>query len=78
MGLEMFNINVILMHSHLHAQASEKAEDSAVSEKYLIATSEQPIAAFHRCGRETEIYIQYIHMLAYTLAHTEQETNWRL
>lgn len=27
---------------------TEKTEDSDVEEKYLIATSEQPIAAFHR------------------------------
>lgn len=29
-------------------KGSEKAEDSSVDEKYLIATSEQPIAALHR------------------------------
>lgn len=29
-------------------KASERAEDAATSDKYLIATSEQPIAAFHR------------------------------
>ena len=29
-------------------KGSEKAEDKDVEEKYLIATSEQPIAAFHR------------------------------
>ena len=29
-------------------KGSEKAEDKEVDEKYLIATSEQPIAAFHR------------------------------
>ena len=29
-------------------KGSEKAEDGSVDEKYLIATSEQPIAAFHR------------------------------
>ena len=29
-------------------KGSENAEDKSVSEKYLIATSEQPIAAFHR------------------------------
>ncbi|KAJ8301414.1 hypothetical protein KUTeg_020401 [Tegillarca granosa] len=29
-------------------KGSEKAEENAVEEKYLIATSEQPIAAFHR------------------------------
>lgn len=29
-------------------KSSEKSEDSSVDEKYLIATSEQPIAAFHR------------------------------
>lgn len=30
------------------SKGSEKQEDSSVDEKYLIATSEQPIAAFHR------------------------------
>jgi len=29
-------------------KSSENAEDKEVEEKYLIATSEQPIAAFHR------------------------------
>lgn len=29
-------------------KGSEKSEDKDVEEKYLIATSEQPIAAFHR------------------------------
>ena len=29
-------------------KGSEQAEDKSVDEKYLIATSEQPIAAFHR------------------------------
>jgi seryl-tRNA synthetase len=29
-------------------KASEKSDDKSVDEKYLIATSEQPIAAFHR------------------------------
>lgn len=29
-------------------KGSENAEDKSVEEKYLIATSEQPIAAFHR------------------------------
>nr|CAB3265867.1 serine--tRNA ligase, cytoplasmic-like [Phallusia mammillata] len=29
-------------------KSSEKSEDSSIDEKYLIATSEQPIAAFHR------------------------------
>ena len=29
-------------------KGSEKQEDSTVDEKYLIATSEQPIAAYHR------------------------------
>jgi seryl-tRNA synthetase len=30
-------------------KGSENKEDKTVEEKYLIATSEQPIAAFHRC-----------------------------
>ena len=29
-------------------KGSEKSDDKSVDEKYLIATSEQPIAAFHR------------------------------
>ena len=29
-------------------KSSEDAADTSVDEKYLIATSEQPIAAFHR------------------------------
>lgn len=29
-------------------KGSERAEDSSIDEKYLIATSEQPIAALHR------------------------------
>lgn len=29
-------------------KSSEKSEDKEVDEKYLIATSEQPIAAYHR------------------------------
>ena len=29
-------------------KGSEKQEDGSVDEKYLIATSEQPIAAYHR------------------------------
>lgn len=29
-------------------KGSEKQEDGSIEEKYLIATSEQPIAAFHR------------------------------
>ena len=29
-------------------KSSEKSDDKSVDEKYLIATSEQPIAAFHR------------------------------
>ena len=29
-------------------KGSEKEDDKSIDEKYLIATSEQPIAAFHR------------------------------
>ena len=29
-------------------KGSEREDDKSVDEKYLIATSEQPIAAFHR------------------------------
>ncbi len=29
-------------------KGSENAEDKSIDEKYLIATSEQPIAAYHR------------------------------
>lgn len=32
----------------VHAKASEKEGDNAVDEKYLIATSEQPLCAYHR------------------------------
>ena len=34
--------------SQVVGKASEKSEDASVDEKYLIATSEQPIAAYHR------------------------------
>ena len=42
-------------------KGSEKAEDKEVEEKYLIATSEQPIAAFHRDEwiKETELPKRY-------------------
>lgn len=30
------------------SKGSEMADDTTVDEKYLIATSEQPIAAYHR------------------------------
>lgn len=42
-------------------KGSEKAEDKEVEEKYLIATSEQPIAAFHRNEwiKETELPKRY-------------------
>lgn len=42
-------------------KGSEKAEDKDVEEKYLIATSEQPIAAFHRNEwiKETELPKRY-------------------
>lgn len=42
-------------------KGSEKAEDKEVDEKYLIATSEQPIAAFHRDEwiKETELPKRY-------------------
>jgi len=42
-------------------KGSEKAEDKEVEEKYLIATSEQPIAAFHRDEwiKETELPKKY-------------------
>uniref|UniRef100_A0A1I7WN30 serine--tRNA ligase n=1 Tax=Heterorhabditis bacteriophora TaxID=37862 RepID=A0A1I7WN30_HETBA len=40
---------------------SEVIDDSSIEEKYLIATSEQPIAAFHRNEwlKETELPIKY-------------------
>ena len=37
-------------------KGSEKQEDSTVDEKYLIATSEQPIAAYHRFKFQTIFY----------------------
>lgn len=42
-------------------KGSEKAEDKEIEEKYLIATSEQPIAAFHRDEwiKETELPKRY-------------------
>lgn len=42
-------------------KGSEKAEDKEIDEKYLIATSEQPIAAFHRDEwiKETELPKRY-------------------
>ena len=44
----------ILVHTDIFVlvqvlgKGSEKTDDSSVDEKYLIATSEQPIAAYHR------------------------------
>lgn len=37
-----------LLVSQVIGKSSEKSEDTAIDEKYLIATSEQPIAAFLR------------------------------
>ena len=42
-------------------QASEKVEDKTTQNKYLIATSEQPIAAYHRFHIYIYIYI-YIYI----------------
>ena len=39
---------IIFSISHDPGKGSEDSSDSSVDEKYLIATSEQPIAAFHR------------------------------
>lgn len=40
----------LTMHFYLQviSKSSEVAEDTAVEEKYLIATSEQPLCALHR------------------------------
>ncbi len=35
-------------HTQVISKSSEDAEDTAVEEKYLIATSEQPLCALHR------------------------------
>ena len=35
-------------HFQVVGKGSEKAEETIIEEKYLIATSEQPIAAYHR------------------------------
>ncbi|PSN55403.1 Serine--tRNA ligase [Blattella germanica] len=45
-------------------KGSEKAEDKEIEEKYLIATSEQPIAAFHRDEwvAESKLPIRYAGM----------------
>lgn len=42
------NYDYVKNYSQVIGKGSENAEDSSVDEKYLIATSEQPIAAFHR------------------------------
>ena len=39
------------------SKSSEIAEDSAIEEKYLIATSEQPIAAYHRCVLQCQLMV---------------------
>ena len=38
----------IFYHVQVVGKGSENAEDKSIEEKYLIATSEQPIAAYHR------------------------------
>lgn len=42
-------------------KGSEKSEENDIDEKYLIATSEQPIAAFHRDEgiKETDLPLRY-------------------
>lgn len=37
-----------ILYLQVVGKGSEKQEDAAVDEKYLIATSEQPLAAYHR------------------------------
>lgn len=39
---------VFFCHNQVIGKGSEKSDDTSVDEKYLIATSEQPIAAFLR------------------------------
>ena len=39
-------------------KGSEKSDDKSVDEKYLIATSEQPIAAFHRYAKKQITYVK--------------------
>ncbi|KJH50044.1 serine--tRNA ligase domain protein [Dictyocaulus viviparus] len=45
----------------VHSKGSEDVGDSSVDEKYLIATSEQPIAAFHRSEwlKESDLPMKY-------------------
>ena len=45
--------------SQVVGKGSERSEDSSIDEKYLIATAEQPIAAFHR-------YYCYLFILVYS------------
>ena len=41
-------IPIHILYWQVVGKGSEKQEDAAVDEKYLIATSEQPLAAYHR------------------------------
>ena len=43
-----FSIILLTLCQQVLGKGSEKAEDTQIDEKYLIATSEQPIAAYHR------------------------------
>jgi seryl-tRNA synthetase len=43
-----FTLATFIPYPQVISKSSEVAEDTAVEEKYLIATSEQPIYALHR------------------------------
>lgn len=47
-GQRLFPVPTVPPAPQVIGKGSEKAEDSSIDEKYLIATSEQPIAALHR------------------------------
>ena len=40
--------NIYFLILQVTGKGSEREDDKSIDEKYLIATSEQPIAAFHR------------------------------
>ena len=47
-GKKFFTHLSLHLRHQVVGKGSEKAEENIIEEKYLIATSEQPIAAFHR------------------------------
>jgi len=55
------DINLIIIYQVI-GKGSERNEDKEIEEKYLIATSEQPIAAFHRGEwiAESALPIKYV------------------